>query len=273
MNTVAGVGGSLVRARPTAVAEINIPLPPLPEQKRIAAILDKADSIRRKRQQAIKLADEFLRSVFLEMFGDPVTNPKGWKTDNLPNIGTFKNGLNYGKEEEGNTVHCLGVGDFKSLDRIDGISALSTINLNSDPSKDYLLMDGDLVFVRSNGNRALVGRCISVYPGDKKLTFSGFCIRFRIFTKDIHSNYLNYLLRMPSIKHEMLKGGQGANIQNINQKTLSEICIPIPPIKLQKKFSSIVEAFKNIQQKSSFGEEGNNNLLATLSQNAFSGEL
>src|SRR5690606_5794791 len=59
--------------------ETEIPLPPLPEQKRIAAILDKADAIRRKRQQAIQLADEFLRSVFLDMFGDPVTNPKGWE--------------------------------------------------------------------------------------------------------------------------------------------------------------------------------------------------
>src|SRR5690606_17946800 len=56
----------------------QIPLPPLPEQKRIAAILDKADAIRRKRQQAIQLADDFLRAVFLDMFGDPVINPKGW---------------------------------------------------------------------------------------------------------------------------------------------------------------------------------------------------
>lgn len=59
--------------------ELEIPLPPLVEQKRIAAILDKADAIRRKRQQAIQLADDFLRAVFLEMFGDPVTNPKGWE--------------------------------------------------------------------------------------------------------------------------------------------------------------------------------------------------
>ena len=58
--------------------ELDVPLPPLSEQKRIAAILDKADAIRRKRQQAIQLADEFLRAVFLDMFGDPVTNPKGW---------------------------------------------------------------------------------------------------------------------------------------------------------------------------------------------------
>src|SRR5690606_10427539 len=74
--------------------QTKIPLPPLEEQKRIAAILDKAEAIRRKRQQAIKLADDFLRSVFLEMFGDPVTNPKGWEVDLLKNqILSANNGL------------------------------------------------------------------------------------------------------------------------------------------------------------------------------------
>lgn len=76
MNTVAGVGGSLVRARPAFVEKIEIPLPPLDEQKRIAAILDKADAIRQKRKQAIALADEFLRSVFLEMFGTDLVRDK-----------------------------------------------------------------------------------------------------------------------------------------------------------------------------------------------------
>src|SRR5690606_8512366 len=68
------------------VKGVEIPLPPLPEQKRIAAILDKADAIRRKRQQAIQLADEFLRAVFLDMFGDPVTNPKGWDVKRIEEV-------------------------------------------------------------------------------------------------------------------------------------------------------------------------------------------
>lgn len=73
------VGGAQPNISQGIIRDTLIPLPPLEEQKRIAAILDKADAIRRKRQQAIKLADDFLRSVFLEMFGDPVTNPKGWE--------------------------------------------------------------------------------------------------------------------------------------------------------------------------------------------------
>jgi type I restriction enzyme S subunit len=70
----------------------EIPLPPLAEQKRIADILDKADGIRRKRQQAIDLADEFLRATFLDMFGDPVTNPKRWKVSPLIKCAELING-------------------------------------------------------------------------------------------------------------------------------------------------------------------------------------
>ncbi|CAH6883807.1 putative Type I site-specific deoxyribonuclease [Vibrio chagasii] len=71
-------GGLQINLGKKDLLSVEIPLPPLTEQKRIAAILDKADAIRQKRKQAIDLADEFLRSVFLDMFGDPVTNPKGW---------------------------------------------------------------------------------------------------------------------------------------------------------------------------------------------------
>lgn len=74
------------------VKAFEVPLPPLPEQRRIADILDKADAIRRKRKEAIALTDELLRSAFLEMFGDPVTNPKGWPTDTIGNLLTLKSG-------------------------------------------------------------------------------------------------------------------------------------------------------------------------------------
>ena len=257
----------------TAFKELEIPLPPLEEQKRIAAILDKADAIRQKRQQAIELADEFLRSVFLDMFGDPVTNPKGWEVVTLASRGTFKNGLNFGKGESGTSIRCLGVGDFKSLTTIDNMESLSSIDLDVKPTNEYLLKDGDLLFVRSNGNKSLVGRCVSVYPKLDKVTFSGFCIRYRIESSELESYYLNYLFHTPSIKKEMLKGGQGANIQNINQKTLSAIKIPVPPKDLQITFSNIVTMFKqseinNMQHRSELEK-----LISALSSKAFSGQL
>lgn len=148
MNTTAGVGGSLVRARPAEVGNIEIPLPPLPEQKRIAAILDKADAIRRKRQQAIQLADDFLRAVFLDMFGDPVTNPKGFRKGPISELADIITGNafksdEYVSESEAAVRLCRGTNVLTSYfdwsdtaywpkDQLDGLER-------------YLLSSGDVI--------------------------------------------------------------------------------------------------------------------------------
>ncbi|MUK78796.1 restriction endonuclease [Aliivibrio fischeri] len=267
-------GAKMPRVSMKVFWEHEIPLPPLKEQKRIAAILDKADAIRQKRKQAIELADEFLRSVFLDMFGDPVANPKGWEVSTLNTYGSFKNGMNFSKGEVGNELHCIGVGDFKSFDRISGTATLSTIHLNDMPDKGYLLQNNDLLFVRSNGNKALVGRCVSVHPGDEEITYSGFCIRYRIEkTECLEADFVNYCLRIPSMNHAMLKGGQGANIQNINQQTLSALAFPIPPFELQKEFSSIVQSYQAATDRVQKVKSSSNELFNALSQKAFSGQL
>ena len=90
--TFSSTGTAQPGVNSTKLKELEIPLPPLEEQKRIAAILDKADRIRRKRQEAIRLTEELGRSIFLDMFGDPVTNSKGLETKSLGNIATFLGG-------------------------------------------------------------------------------------------------------------------------------------------------------------------------------------
>lgn len=230
--------------------EKNIKYPlQLSEQKRIIAILDKADGIRQKREKAIKLVDDFLRATFLEMFGDPVENPKGWDVASLLEYGSFKNGMNFTKGESGSVLKCLGVGDFKSLATITCMDNIGEIELNTPPSADYLLNDGDIVFVRSNGNKALVGRCLTIYPGKEKVTFSGFCIRYRIENSATTPEYLNFLFRTPSMKQQMLSGGQGANIQNISQGTLSALRIPVPPLDKQITFTKLVDFHASIVKK------------------------
>ncbi|WP_421299998.1 restriction endonuclease subunit S [Aeromonas veronii] len=267
-------GAKMPRVSMKIFWEHEIPLPPLEEQKRIVTILDKADAIRQKRQQAIALADDFLRSVFLDMFGDPVTNPLGWKTGSLIDFGDFKNGLNYTSSEVGEEVFCIGVGDFKSLDRIEGVSSLSKINLSSLPKNDYFVDEGDILFVRSNGNKELVGRNVIVYPEGSKVTFSGFCIRYRINDKDSLSNlYLSHCLKIPSMRKLLLSGGQGANIQNISQKTLSELIIPIPSIDMQNTYNEIVNGHQRLIKKSNYDFLKSYELFNSISKKAFSGQL
>lgn len=249
--------------------ELFIPLPSLNDQRRIVAILDKAANIRQKREQTIKLADDFLRVTFLAMFGDPVENPKRWDVGSLLEYGSFKNGMNFTKGESGSVLKCLGVGNFKSLATITCMDNIGEIELNTLPSDDYLLKDGDIVFVRSNGNKALVGRCLTIYPNKEKVTFSGFCIRYRIEKSAITAEYLNFLFRTPSMKRQMLSGGQGANIQNISQGTLSALRIPVPPLEKQQSFSKVVSFHSELMKKMNINTVEISDMFESISQQHF----
>lgn len=219
--------------------EFEIPLPPMEEQRRISALLDKVSDLIAKRRAQLDKLDLLVKSRFVEMFGDPVINPYGWDTSDLINLGECKNGMNFHTDDSGVVIHCLGVGDFKDLSLIEDTSKLPTISLNEMPSDDYLLANGDIVFVRSNGNKALVGRSVAVYPNDIPTTFSGFCIRFRIQNPAILPSYLLRVLKTDSMRKKM--AGRGANIQNLNQKILAELRIPIPGLALQEEYELFIK--------------------------------
>ena len=172
------------------------------------------------------------------MFGDPVSNPKNWRTENLISLGKLKNGVNFKSVDNGFEIKCLGVSDFKDRYAIDDMGLIGEVSLNGEPNANQLLKDGDVVFVRSNGNKALVGRCLAVFPGDERLTFSGFCIRFRIESSDLGLDYFLNCMKSDSMHKVMV--GRGANIQNLSQGVLSNLSIPMPPLVLQEEFAAFV---------------------------------
>jgi type I restriction enzyme, S subunit len=252
---------------------IKIPRPPVDDQVRIATLLGKVEGLIARRKQHLQQLDDLLRVEFREMFGNVAQNTSTWKIDSLSNLGNFKNGLNFGTGDTGVRLRCLGVGDFKALSKIISMDSLSTINLNHAPSEDYFLQNGDLVFVRSNGSKDLVGRCIAVYPNEEKVTYSGFCIRFRLKPDTLDPTYLVHLFRSPTFRKLMLQGGQGANIQNINQKSLSDLPIPVPPPALQRQFSKFVEKVEGVSTAYRQSLTELETLYGALSQKAFMGEL
>ena len=218
------------------LSSLTVSTPSMEEQKRIAAVLDKVtDLIAQRRAQLDKL-DLLVKSRFVEMFGDPIDNSHSWDTIKLKDIGTCKNGMNFHTDDFGVKIHCLGVADFKDYSFIGGTSQLSVISLNERPTEEYLLKNNDIVFVRSNGNKALVGRSVLVYPGTTPTTFSGFCIRFRLQSESIRPVYLLRVLKTDSVRKKLV--GRGANIQNLNQKLLLELSIPVPPLELQDSFEN-----------------------------------
>lgn len=219
--------------------ELEIEYPPISQQIKTVKVLDEVESIIHNRQNQLQKLDELVKARFVELFGDPVTNPMDWPTKPLLEMGYCKNGMNFHTGDSGIEMHCLGVGDFKDYSVIDGTDYLPTISLNEAPPEESMLQDGDLVFVRSNGNKALVGRCLLVYPHNKPTTYSGFCIRYRLTSAEVNIAYLLRVLKTDSMRKKM--AGHGANIQNLNQQILAALNIPTPPLELQEWFTAFIE--------------------------------
>ena len=219
--------------------KMEIPLRTMVEQKKIVCRLNKLTELISLRKQQLAKLDELVKARYVEMFGEPVQNPNCWKTENLLDLGYCKNGMNFHRDDCGTEIHCLGVGDFKNHSTIRDVGSLPFISLNELPTSEYLLQDGDIVFVRSNGNKELVGRCLAIYPAKIPVTYSGFCIRYRLTSNKITVSYLLRVLKADSVRKKMT--GRGANIQNLNQQILAQLVVPIPPLSLQNQFAAFVE--------------------------------
>ena len=219
--------------------DLEFNIPDLTAQQEYAKVLWAMIRAKKAYKELIKKTDDLVKSQFIEMFGDPVDNPMGWDTKPLLMMGSCKNGMNFHSNDSGVEINCLGVGDFKDFDVIANTHDLPMVSLNEMPSEEYLLKDGDIVFVRSNGNKTMVGRSVMVFPNDNPTVFSGFCIRYRHDDDSVIASYLLRVLKTESVRKQMY--GRGANIQNLNQKTLAAINIPVPPMELQKEYVAFVE--------------------------------
>ena len=232
-------GAKMPRLGTKDLMNAEIPVPSIGQQKKIAEKFKKLEQLISLRKQQLAKLDELVKARFVEMFGEPVQNPNCWKTENLLDLGYCKNGMNFHRDDCGTEIHCLGVGDFKNHSTIRDVGSLPFISLNELPTSEYLLQDGDIVFVRSNGNKELVGRCLAIYPAKIPVTYSGFCIRYRLTSNKITVSYLLRVLKADSVRKKMT--GRGANIQNLNQQILAQLVVPIPPLSLQNQFAAFVE--------------------------------
>ncbi len=252
----------------------EIPLPPLPEQKRIAAILDKADGIRRKRQQAIQLADDFLRAVFLDMFGDPVTNPKGWEVKPLEKqIQHANNGLSRRRKEaenKGDIVLRLQDVHYEGI-RFSG--DLNRIALDQAEKKRYKLDEGDILFIRVNGNPDYVGRS-AVFHGYKEAVYHNDHL-IRIKTGDGYKpEFLSYCFNHEGGRKIISSNTKtSAGQHTISQGGISALEFYLPPIDLQHQFAKIVESVEQQKTKIRTHLVELDTLCASLQSRAFAGEL
>lgn len=221
----------------------NIPLPPKSTQLAIVSELDKINELIRLKKEQLKDFDNLAQSIFYEMFGDPVENEMGWEVKKLGEFANFKNGLNFSKSTNGCLIRFLGVSDFQNRKQISS-NELEHITLSESISEDYLLKTGDIVFVRSNGNKELIGRSVKLNITEPT-TYSGFCIRCRIITDVIDKEFVAFILKTPAVHQLMTNSGRGCNISNLNQKNLNSIPIICPPYNLQHLFAQRIEQIEH----------------------------
>lgn len=260
-------GSAQLNFGPSHLKKISFPLCDIGEQRIIVNNMDLIAKIIDSYNEQLEKYDELIKARFIEMFGDPIVNEKGWRTKPLLDMGQCKNGMNFHYDDKGIEINCLGVGDFKNFSVIDNTESLPTVSLNEMPSEEYLLKDGDIVFVRSNGNKALVGRSLVVYPGNVPTTFSGFCIRYRKYDNEIIVPYLLRVLKTDSVRMKM--AGRGANIQNLNQQILGTLVIPVPPIELQEQFADFVYQVDKSREEVKKSLEKTQQLYDSLMQEYF----
>ncbi|MDK9771801.1 restriction endonuclease subunit S [Vibrio sp. B181a] len=264
-------GGTVKFVNKKTMGAIKLPLPPLEEQKRIATILDKADAIRQKRKQAIALADEFLRSVFLEMFGDPVNNPKGFPLGTIRDLVESANYGTSGKASESEGEYpVLRMGNITYQGSWD-FSDLKYIDLTEKELPKYLVHKGDLLFNRTN-SRELVGKT-AVYEEELPMAFAGYLVRVRANEMG-NTYYLSGYLNSghgKKVLSGMCKSIVG--MANINAQELQNIKLLLPPIELQNRYEEIVKAVRSRVSTQIVSLTELNELFSSLSQKAFSGQL
>jgi type I restriction enzyme S subunit len=248
---------------------LEIPLPPLDEQKRIAAILDKADAIRRKRQEAIQLADDFLRSVFLDMFGDHFST-EGYITSHKKKVKDLVDYIDYRGKTPTKSESGVPLITAKNVKK----GFISEEPREFIPESNYtdwmtrgLPLEGDVLFTTEAplGSAALLGRYEKVVVGQRLIALR---------TKgELTQEYLLYCLLNEFIQSEIYKRSSGSTVKGIRTKELYEIKLPVPDFFQQQKFSEIYR--KSIESKSRLLKtvRESEHMFNSLSQKAFAGEL
>lgn len=261
-------GASYPAVSDSIIKAYNIPLPSLEEQKRIAAILDKADAIRRKRKEAIRLTEELLRSTFLDMFGDPVTNPKGWDKSKLSKLGCVVTGNTPPRANLDN------YGDDIEWIKSDNITTpyhfltYATERLSSQGKKIARIVPPNSILVACiAGSRSSIGRAALA---DREVAFNQ-----QINAIVPNSNVDPYFLYTHFFVTQHLVQAQSTNSMKglVSKSRFSNIEFIQPPEQKQREFGKWFSRFHSWSNHLRNGEEDTDNLFNSLLQKAFRGEL
>ncbi len=244
------------------LASLQIPLPPLPEQKRIAEVLDKADALRRKRRLALQKLDTLLQSVFLEMFGEPVKNPKGWNTFQLKEIGKVTTGSTPSSELSnmfGGEIPFVTPSDLERVDK-----RISRTLTDEGGKQSRIVRNGSTLVCCIGATIGKVGKAFITSAFNQQINAIE-------WNESINDDFGFHLLKF--YKPTIAALGASTTLPILKKSSFEKIKFPAPPIDLQNKFSEIVKKIELLKSKEMDSLEKAENLFQSLQQGAFKGEL
>ena len=268
-------GASYPAVSDRIVCESKVPLPPLDEQKRIAEILDKADALRAKRRAALAQLDILTQSIFLDMFGDPATNPKGWPSPSLLTLletaevfvdGDWVESKDQDPDGDVRLIQLADVGDGIYLDKSSRfLTSDTTRRLRCTP-----LQVGDILVARMPDP---LGRAC-LFPGDarKAVTVVDICI-IRPGPEGPHPTWLMCCINTTGFRSLIAREATGTTRSRISRRNLSRLPIIAPPLALQQEFAHRLEAVTRLREGSASAWTQCGSLFASLQHRAFRGEL
>ncbi len=250
-----------------------IPVPPIAEQKRIAAILDKAEELRELRRQALRELDAIAQSIFIEMFGDPIVNPKEWDVQQLNEcaetiqIGPFGTQL-HEKDYVDNGIPAINPTHIKNGKIVPDLSFSVSEDKYRELSQYHLKAD-DIIL----GRRGEMGRCARITTTEAGWLCGTGSLFIRPKRDLLEPIYLASVLSSQSAKTYLEHQSQGVTMPNLNKSIVGQIPIPLPSLLFQKKFIKRLEAVDQLKAAHRESLSQLEVLFGSLQSRAFQGEL
>ncbi|MDH1106772.1 restriction endonuclease subunit S [Pseudomonas otitidis] len=250
-------------------------LPPVEQQKRIAAILDKADALRAKRRKALEQLDALAQAIFIEMFGDPYTNPMGWdESYTLGDIAEVVSGITKGrkvKDQQLRSVPYLAVANVQ--DRHLVLEGIKEIEATEQEVSRYKLVSGDLLLTEG-GDPDKLGRGTLWFDQLAECIHQNHVFRVRISVPYVRPVFLNWLVGSQRGKRYFMKSAkQTTGIASINMGQLKQFPLIVPPVELQVKFEQRLERLQRLMDEQKRHLAQLDALFSSLQHRAFRGEL
>jgi len=252
-----------------------VPLPPLPEQRRIAAILDQADTLRAKRREALAQLDSLTQSIFIEMFGDPSLSTPGFPFFALDTLlaSPLQNGAYYPKD----TYSTDGVEMVHMSDAFNGIvkrGALKRFDCSSQDIAKYRLSDSDILIARRSLTYDGAAKPCRVPASVEPLIFESSFIRISPDPAQLSTEYLFRYLQNERVRQKFVRPFvTQSTISGINQTNLERVFVLVPPLALQQTFATRIRAVESLKATHRAALAELDALFASLQHRAFSGQL